>query len=181
MVRRREEVIGMSRPKRSGKWRTLLVLISITLLPHLDLADLHLSLLLPSRIPRVSRIPEISARRWGSVHPRLATLSILEPSIGTTNSNVHDKVEFLIEWSLLATGLGPDILKTGSVGVGKWELTALPEWLVEIGVKDLEETGVDVGEEILLGPFETEFVLGVGVGGVESRSLDVGSPPCIIG
>jgi hypothetical protein len=167
--KRRQEVIGMSGTKAIRKMKdVLLILISITLLPHLDLADLHLSLLLPSRIPRVSGIPEISARRWGSVHPWLATLSILEPSIGTTDSNVHDEVEFLIEWSLLAAGLGPDILETCSVGVGEWELTTLPEWLIEVGVEDLEETSVDVSEEILLGPLETEFVLGVGVGGVES-------------
>ena len=45
----------------------------------------------------------------------------------------------------------------------------------------MKETGVDVGEKILLGPFETEGVFGLGVGSVKSSSLDVGAPPGIIG
>ena len=167
--------------RESSSVSLLQILVSITLFPHLNLADFHLSLLLPSRIPNVLLLPEILWSRWGRIQPRLSTLSVLEPTIGTTDCNIHDQVEFLVEWSLLATGLRPDVLKSGAVGVGEWELTAFPEWFIKVGVQDLEETGVDVSEEILLGPFKTELVLGLGVSGVKSSSLDVGSPPGIVG
>lgn len=129
----------------------------------------------------VSGLPEVVGSRGRAVNPWLAALTILEPTVGATDGDVEDEIELLVEWSLLAASGGPDVLKTGSVGVGQRELTTLPEWLVKVGVENLEETRVDVGEEVLLRPLETKGVRLCSVGGVKSRSLDVGPPPSIVG
>lgn len=158
------------------------ILVAIALLPHLNLANFHLasSWFGPSWIPDVALRPEVSPGSGRAVEPWLTTLSILEPTIGSSNSDVDDEVELLIKRRLITAGLTPYVLQTGSVAVGKRKSSALPERFVEIGVQDLEKTSVDIGEEVLLGPFEAECVFFLGVCSVKSASLHVGAPPSIV-
>ena len=74
----------------------------------------------------------------------------------------------------------PVVDETASVAVSLGETSALPERLVEVGVEDLEKVAVDPGEDIFLGPFETECVFLSSVSGVKSGSLHVRAPPCIV-
>jgi len=112
-------------------------------LPHLDALDLELTTLLPSWVPGVPGIPELERSVGGSVDPRLASDVVLEPTIGTTNSDVEDEVEVLVERSRVGTA-GPWVLERSTVAGGRWEVTFGPEWLVEVDVHDLEKAGVDV-------------------------------------
>ncbi len=160
-----------------------LLLVAITLPPHLHLADLHLSRsgLLPRREPDVTLRPEVALRSRRSIDPWLARLSIFEPAVRATNGHVQNEIELLVERCLITASLGPDVLETGAVAVGQRESSTFPERLVEVRVEDLQETRVDVGEEVLLGPLDAKGMLGLGVGSVESGSLDVGAPPGIVG
>jgi hypothetical protein len=160
------------------------VLITIALLPHIHAGNLHLASAWcsPRGVPLISRIPEVVLGRETVVRPWLAALAILEPAIGAANGDVQEEVEFLIKGRgvVAARGLGPDVSQLGSVAVVGWEAGALPERLVKVRVEDLEKVGVDVGEEVLLGPFQTVFVRGGSVGRVEGGPLDVGAPPGIV-
>jgi hypothetical protein len=78
------------------------------------------------------------------------------------------------------TSLNPGIDQAGAIAVGNRELTALPERLVEIGVENLEEVAVDVGEEVLLGPLKSKCVLLCSICVVESAPLYVCAPPSIV-
>jgi len=159
-----------------------LLLITITLLPHLNLADFHLAstLGLPCGIPSISRIPEVFLGHWCVVNPWFSTLAVLEPSVGATNSNVEDQIKLLVEWSLLSASLAPRVQDLGSVAIGVWESSPSPKIFIEVGIKHLKKIGVYVGEKVLLRPFQSKFVLRLSIGGVESLPLDVGSPPSII-
>ncbi len=160
------------------------LLVPVTLLPHLDLADLHLAgtWCIPRRIPLVLRQPEIPLGGGRAVNPWLSALAILEPSVGAADSHVQDQVEFLVEGCrIVAGGLVPGICETGAVGVEGWEASSLPERLVEVDVCDLQENAVDPGEEVFLGPLQAKGVFAGGICGVESLSLVVGSPPCVVG
>lgn len=151
------------------------------LLPHLDALDHHLAVVLPRRLPRLPAVPEIFLGRGRLIDPRLAGSPILEPTIGTTDGNVEDEVEFLIERRGEVAGLAPRVDQASAVAIGKREIAAGPERLVEVGVEDLEETSVDVSEEILLAPLHAEGVEGLGEGRVQSVALHVGTPPGIVG
>jgi len=149
-------------------------------LPHLDALDLELTTLLPGWVPGVSGVPELKRGIGGGVDPRLAIDVVLEPTVGTTNSDVEDEVKVLVERSGVATA-SPWVLERGTVAGGRWEVALGPEWLVEIDVHDLKKTGVDVGKDVLLRPLNTESVETSSVGGVESSTLDVVAVPAILG
>lgn len=159
------------------------VLIPVTLFPHCDLADFHLASAWcsPGWIPLIPRIPEVSLGGSAAINPRLSASTIFEPTVVSTNSDVQDEVEFLVEGSLFAASLGPAVDQASAVAVRKRELSTLPEGLVEVRVEDLEEDAVDVGEKVLLRPLETEGVFGCSVCGVESTPLHVRAPPGIVG
>lgn len=74
----------------------------------------------------------------------------------------------------------PRIGESGAVGVGQRELSASPEVLVEGIIQNLEETGVYIGEEVLLTPFQAIGMCAGGVGRMESRLLLTGAPIPII-
>lgn len=115
------------------------------------------------------------------IQPGLCVDVVLEPAIGATNSHVEDEIEVLVKGSLIAASVFPDIMDTSSVGIRGGEVAALPERLVEVGVEDLKEAGVDVGEEIFLRPLQSESVEASRVRSMESSALDVGAPPGIVG
>jgi hypothetical protein len=52
-----------------------------TLLPHLDALDLHLSSVLPCRVPLVLCVPKVLLCGGAIVQPRLARATVLEPTI----------------------------------------------------------------------------------------------------
>ena len=104
----------------------------------------------------------------------------MEPAVRSTNSDIENEIKVLIKWTLISSGI-PWVNETGAIRVGEREVASLPERLIEVGVEDLQETGVDVGEEILLAPFKTESVGSGGEGGVKSIALNIRSPPRIVG
>ena len=159
------------------------LLVPVTLLPHLDLADFQLSgsWCGPRGIPDVTSVPEILLGGWRAINPWLSALAILEPAVGAADGHVQDQVEFLIEGSCIIAGdLVPGICETGAVGVEGWEASSFPERLVEVDIRDLEENAVDPGEKVLLRPFQTKGVFAGSIGGVESLSLVVCAPPCVV-
>src|SRR2546421_235160 len=85
------------------------VLIPVTLLPHCDLADFHLASTWcsPGWIPLIPRIPEVFLGGSAAINPRLSASTIFEPTVSSTDSDVQDEVEFLVEGSLFAASLGP--------------------------------------------------------------------------
>ena len=129
------------------------ILVSVALLPHLDLADRHLPATLPCRIPLVTCIPEILLRRRAAVDPGLAGLAVLEPAVRAADGHVEDEIKFLIKGCLVTARLGPDVDEARAVGVRKGKVALLPERLVEVGVDDLEKARIDIGEQVLLRPF----------------------------
>lgn len=87
----------------------------------------------------------------------------------------------MVEWRVRPTSFAPRVLQPCAVRVGVGEASAIPQGLVKIGVQDLEKTAVDIGEEILLRPFEAIRVEPAAVGRVQGLALVVGLPPRIIG
>lgn len=150
------------------------------LLPHLDTLDGHLSVLLPCGQPLLAGVPEVTLGSWAGVNPWLALNTVLEPTVGATNSDVEDEVEILVEGSGVYASLAPWVDETSAVGVRDREVALLPEWLVEVDVHDLKETSVDVREDVLLAPFETESVETRAVSSVESLTLDVVLVPAVV-
>lgn len=70
-----------------------------------------------------------------AIQPRLVTNAIREPSIGTTDGNVHDQIEWLIEGSDVLRTIDPRVGSDDEgvvVSDGRWELPTLEEGLVEL-------------------------------------------------
>ena len=128
----------------------------------------------------VAGVPELLLRGGGLVDPGLAVDAVLEPAVGAADGDVEDEVEVLVEGGGVAAGLAPRIDDAGAVGVGEGEVPLLPERLVEVGVEDLQEAGVDVGEDVLFAPLDAEGVRGGGEGGVQGVALHVGAPPRVV-
>ena len=151
------------------------------LLPHLHRLDRHFGRLgLPGRVPLILSAQEILGRRLRLVHPRLTGRAILEPPIGTSNGQVDDEIEFLIEWRVQVGVIDPRVGEGGAVGVGQRELSTGPEIFIERVVEDLQETGVDVSEEVFLTPLQAIRVCAGGVGGMKRCLLFTGAPIAVI-
>jgi len=157
------------------------ICVSIALLPHLDALDDHLAILLPGRVPFVPAVPEIFPFRLAAVHPRLAMLAILEPAVGGTHGNVEDQVEWVIEGGIPSSCLRPGVDILGAIPIGKRKSAALPQPLVEVGGEHLEQSRVDVGEDVVLAPFEAERVEFSRVCRVQSLSPTVCTPVAVVG
>lgn len=148
------------------------------LLPDLDSLDNELSIRLPGRLPLSTTLPELLLSVGGKVDPWLAVETITEPTVGTTDSDVDDEEEVLVEWSGLGSG-SPGVDQGSTIVSGGGEVSSLPESSVEVDVHDLEKTSVNVREDVPLGPFDTKGVETLCVGGVESLTLDVVAEPAI--
>ena len=151
------------------------------LLPNLHLLHHHLARILPRGQPVIPRIPELLPGRGRSIHPRLARLAILEPAVGAADGDVEDEVEVLVEGGGEVARLRPRVHEAGAVGVREREVAAFPERGVELGVEDLEQPGVDVGEEVFLAPFQPERVRFLREGGVQRVALHIRPPPGVVG
>ena len=122
------------------------------LLPHLHTLHLHDTLLFPSGRPLLSHLPEVALGRRASIDPRLSRLSVCKPSICTTDGDVQNEIELLVERRDVAIGLAPWVLQAGSVTVREGELAVRPEGFIKMRVHNLEEAGVDVREDVLVTP-----------------------------
>lgn len=125
-----------------------------TLLPHLHALDTHCSSILPRRQPVILCLPEIELGTGTLVDPGLAALAILEPAVCAADGHVEDEIEVLVKGRRVAFGVLPGIVQTRAVGVGEREATVVPERLVKVRVHDLQETSVDVGEDVLFRPLD---------------------------
>jgi hypothetical protein len=150
------------------------------LLPHLDTLDLHLAVLLPCRVPLLLSLPEVLLGSLRAIEPRLVRLAVLKPTVSSTNSDVDDEVEVLVKGRGVAASRSPGVIQTRTVAVSKGEVAVLEKWLVKVRVHDLKKTSVDVCEDVVLGPLDTEGVVTSGVGRVQGLALDVVTPPAIV-
>ena len=95
------------------------------------------------------------------IQPRFIASTIREPSIRTTDGNVHDEIEGLVERRDVLRAVLPRVGCRDEVGVilddGR-EITALEERLVELEVERVRESGVDVDSEELRRPLQRERV-----------------------
>lgn len=162
-----------------GNRRNDLAAIVALLLEHLNGLDLHLAIFRPGRVPLIASVPELVRCDRVAVYPRLARNTILEPAVGTPDSNVQDEIEVLIKRGC-RSARSPRVDDCSAVGVSCWEVTLLPEWLVEVDVHDLEKTSVNVSEDILWAPFETIRVETRSVSRVKRLVLAVCAPPTVI-
>lgn len=126
-------------------------------------------------------VPEVALGILAVIDPWLSALAVLEPSVGTSDGDVHDEVEFLVERCVEAVGIAPWVGNDSAIGVTLGESSALEKWLVEVAIENLKEEGIDIGEDVLLGPLQTEGVLLRGKGSMKSCPLHVGAPPSIVG
>ena len=157
------------------------VCLVVDLLPHLHRRDGKLGRLrLPGWIPLVLPGQEVLGRSRRLVDPRFAGIAILEPPIGTSNSQIDDEVKLLIERRVQIGVVDPRVGKSGAVGVGQRELATSPQILIERVVEDLQEASVYVGEEILLTPLQAIGVGTGGPGGMESFLLLAGAPISVV-
>lgn len=69
------------------------------LLPHFDGLDPELAFFLPRGIPLVLGFPEVEFRAWTGIDPWFTLHSVLEPSVRSSNSDVENEVERLVERS----------------------------------------------------------------------------------
>lgn len=118
-----------------------------TLLPHLDTLNLHLSAILPRRHPLVPRLPKLQLRNRAAVCPGLAADTISKPAVRAADGKIENQVEGLVE-GRRDRAIRPGVDGCGAVGVGWREVADVPGGLVELGVEDLVDARVDVGEEI---------------------------------
>ncbi len=89
------------------------------LLPHLHGRDCELGRLrLPSWEPLILPGQEILGRSLRLVDPRFAGRSILKPPISTSNSQVDDEVELLVERRIQVGIVDPRVGKGSAIGVG---------------------------------------------------------------
>lgn len=157
------------------------VWLIVNLLPHFHGRDRKLGRLrLPGRIPLILPPQEVLGRSLRLVDPRLASHAILEPPVSTPNSQINDEVKFLIKGSVQVGVINPWVGESGAVGVGQRELSFGPEILVERVVEDLQETGVNVGEEVFFTPLQAIGVFACGVSGMKGFLLLAGAPVSVI-
>ena len=96
---------------REEQGRVLGVLhFQVLQLINLDPVDLHSLLTSPAVDPLVLVFPESIDRLWITIGPALATLIIGEIAIRTTDGDIEDQVELLVEGCVVAASL-PRILR----------------------------------------------------------------------
>jgi len=134
------------------------------LLPHLDTLHDHLPILLPRWQPLILRIPEIPLRRHACINPWLSIDPILKPAIRAADRDIQNEVKVLIERRSVSTGLAPWVDQPRVVGVARGKIALLPKRFLEVRVEHLQQAAVDVGEEVLFAPLETEGMEAGGVG-----------------
>lgn len=134
----------------------------------------------PGGEPLIPGLEEVLLGLGRSIQPRLAVHVVLEPAVGAADGDVEDEIEGLVEGCVHAS-LSPGVQDTSVVAVDGREVAALPHAGIEVDIQDLEETGIDVGEEILLRPLETEGVEILGISGVQGLALHVGTPEGVVG
>lgn len=88
----------------------------------------------------------------GGIDPWFALDAILEPAIGSSNSNVENQIEVLVKRTG-GSAAGPWVVDSRTVGVRGGKVAFAPEGLVEVDVHDLEKTSVDVAKDVLGAPF----------------------------
>jgi hypothetical protein len=88
-----------------------------------------------------------------------------EPSVGTTNSNVEDEVEALVEWRVAGSGCAPRprVGKKGLVLGHFLKLAKLVERLLLLVTdeEDLLDPTVDVEVDVFLGPLDAVGVVSI--------------------
>jgi len=104
----------------------------------------------------------------------------LEPAIRATDGHIEDEIEIFVERSVIAASEAPRVVEACTIAVRQRELTLGPEWFVEADIHDLEKASVDVGEDILLAPFNTIGVEAASIGCMQRLSFDIVSPPAIV-
>lgn len=88
------------------------------------------------------------------VTPRLARL-VREVTVGSTDGNVEDEEEVLVEGSGVGVvGLGPGVRVGRSSRGSNSEVTTVPEGLVELGLKDVASASSPPGEESFAVPLQ---------------------------
>lgn len=91
----------------------------VNLLPHLYRRNGELGRFgLPGWIPLILPGQEILGRSLRLVDPWLAGRSVLEPPIGTSNSQIDDEIEFLIKGRIQVGIVDPWVGESGTIGVG---------------------------------------------------------------
>lgn len=86
----------------------------------------------------------------------------------------------MVKGGVVKAGLTPDVDEPSSVGGRVRESTSTPHGFIEVGVSDLQESAVDIGKEILLGPLKAESVEPTAVSSVQGLALVIGLPPSVI-
>lgn len=165
----------------TNKDKCSLATVVTLLLHHLDALDSHLATLRPGWVPLVSGLPELRRSSCARIHPWLPLDAVCEPTIGTANRDIEDKIEILVKWSAIPTSRAPRVNKFCAVTIADREVAFGPEWLAEADIHDLKKTSVNVGEDVFFGPLNTESVETGSVCGVKSLALDVVTPVAIIG
>jgi hypothetical protein len=100
---------------------------------------------------------EYSVLTLGSIEPWLVAGTIREPTVGATDGDVQDEVEWPIEGCRVAATfpwvLENQLLTRGGVGNDAGEVSTLEEGLVEGQVEGAVETRVDIDPHKVGGPF----------------------------
>ena len=83
--------------------------------------------------------------------------NIREPAITTTDSHVENQIEPLIKWRVEVRALEPGIGQLGAIFHMFFEFAIGPQILdpLKVNIENLLKTIIDVGEEIILRPFNS--------------------------
>jgi hypothetical protein len=108
MIKTRHRKPASARKKKS---HSITLSSASTLVVHLHALDRHSPLLrlAPGRAPKCSGVPELFGPSKASIAPWLVANTVLEEAIRATDSNVEDKIEFLIKWGITCSCLSPGI------------------------------------------------------------------------
>jgi len=108
MIRTRHRKPANARKKKN---HSIAISSASTLVVHLHALDRHSPLirLAPGRAPKCSGVPELFRPSKTSIAPRFVANTILEEAIRATDSDVEDKIEFLVKWGVAHSCLSPSI------------------------------------------------------------------------
>jgi hypothetical protein len=83
-----------------------------------------------------------------------------KPTIFAANRDVKDEVESLIERGIVVGTAKPRIMQKGVIFESVSKLASFPHVLLrEIDAENLIESTINVGEEVVLGPFNAKYVI----------------------